>query len=223
MQYLFPKWENKKRPLEAIILFIGFYLLNFSLIRLVPEFAFIKQIQIPYFSDILITLIDVVSLGSLLVIMNKRQLTLSNTKFKIGIKRLVVTVLISFLLISLTDIVFNSLFPMPPLAKLPVNERIVSFFIEFIIAVISGPIFEEVLFRGLLLKYVFTNRPIIGLFASTILFVLAHTPTDWTAYIYHGIPAIILGIAYLYTEHFSVPVGVHMAINFVSHIKIKFF
>ncbi|WP_242258317.1 CPBP family intramembrane glutamic endopeptidase [Streptococcus thoraltensis] len=89
--------------------------------------------------------------------------------------------------------------------------------------VLSGPLFEEILFRGLLLKYAFPTKPFIGIIISSLAFVLAHSATDWTAYWYHGVPAVALGVVYYYSKTLKLPVGVHMAINFLSTLKTNFF
>ncbi|HEM3647514.1 TPA: CPBP family intramembrane metalloprotease [Streptococcus suis] len=216
-------WSNKNRPVEASCLFAGFYVLNMLLIQYLPSMPMIAQASLPYASDLLITVIDVSTLLLLLYVMKKRGFDLSDKTLQKGLKTLVIVGLIAFVSILISDSIYQYVLPIPPIGPMPIDEKIVTFFVEFIIAVISGPIFEEVLFRGLLLKYVFTEHPIIGLIVSTILFVVAHPGVDWTVYWYHGVPAIVLGLAYLYTKSIKVPIGVHMAINLVSHVRVKFF
>lgn len=216
-------WSDKRRPIEAGCLFVGFYALNFFLIQYLPSSSIVSQLSLPYASDLLITVIDVSTLSLLLYIMKKRGFDLSDKILQKGLKTLIIVGLVAFVSILVSDSIFRSVMPTPPIGPLPFDERVATFFIEFIIAVISGPIFEEVLFRGLLLKYVFTDHPIIGLVVSTLLFVIAHPSVDWTGYWYHGVPAIVLGLAYLYTKTIKVPVGIHMSLNLLSHIQLKFF
>ncbi|MGT2884782.1 CPBP family intramembrane glutamic endopeptidase [Streptococcus ferus] len=216
-------WSNKKRPMEASCLFVSFYALNFFLIQNLPSSPIITRLSLSYASDLLITSIDVSTLLLLLYVMRRRGFELSDKILQKGLKTLIVIGFIAFVSILVSDSTFRYIMPSPPIGPLSYDERIATFFIEFIIAVISGPIFEEVLFRGLLLKYVFTDCPIIGLVISTILFVIAHPTVDWTGYWYYGVPAMVLGLAYLYTKSIKVPVVVHMAINLLSHIQLKFF
>ncbi|MGT2785360.1 CPBP family intramembrane glutamic endopeptidase [Streptococcus merionis] len=216
-------WENKKRPIEAIALVIVFFATKIVLIRYMLGLPFLQQINVPYLAECLIVCLDIVILLVLLYVLKKRQFTLSEQPLKNGIKQLVIIGLIAFILISINEMIMNKFLPVPPLGKLPFSEQLITFFIEFPMVIISGPIFEEILFRGLLLKYAFPKQPIIGLVVSSFLFILAHSPMDWTAYWYHGLPAVVLGLAYNYTKTLKVPVGVHMAINFVAHVKTKFF
>ncbi|MBF0778531.1 CPBP family intramembrane glutamic endopeptidase [Streptococcus cuniculi] len=217
------KMSTKKRPIEALGLFAGFYALHFLLIQYLSVNPIIDRISLPYISDLVITIIDILTLLLLLYVMRKRGFDLSDKVPQKGLKTLIVVAAIAFTLISISDFIFQYAIPSPPLGSLPFDERVATFFVEFIIAVVSGPIFEEVLFRGLLLKYVFTDRPMLGILVSSILFTLAHPSVDWTAYWYYGIPGIILGLAYNYTKSIKVPIGVHMMLNLVSHIKLKFF
>lgn len=216
-------WCNKKKPRAAFGLFVLFYTLNFLLIRYLPELSVVQQSKIAYISDLIITAIDVSTLLLLLYVMKKHAFDLSDNSFSKNLKRCLIVGIGAFVLISISDYLFNQIISVPPIAPLPIEERVGSFFVEFIIAVISGPIFEEVLFRGLLLKYVFTDRPVVGIILSSILFALAHPSADWTGFWYHGVPAVILGLTYIYTKSIQVPIGVHVALNLVSHITLKLF
>lgn len=211
--------SSRKKAIEAIGLFVGFYALNFLLMRYLPHWSLIEQLGIPYISDFIMTVIDGSTLLLLLYVMKKRQFDLSDKTLQKGLRTLIIVGIVAFLLISMSDYLLERTVPVPPLGSLPFEDRITTFFIEFIIAIISGPIFEEVLFRGLLLKYVFADKPFIGMLVSSLLFIWAHPSADWTAYWYYGIPGIILGLAYNYTKSIKVPVAVHMALNLVSHIK----
>lgn len=207
--------SDKRKALDALFLFVVFYALNFFLIQELPHLAIIERLQVPYISDIVVTLVDVGTLLALLYVMRKRHFDLSDKLLQKSLKTLITVGVVAFVLILASGYLLEFMRPVP------FDDRLITFFIEFIVAVISGPIFEEVLFRGLLLKYVFADRPEIGLLVSSFLFVLIHPSVDWTAYWYHGIPGIILGLAYNYSKSIKVPVGVHIAINLVSHIKVK--
>lgn len=217
--------SDKRKALDALFLFVVFYALNFFLIQELPHLAIIERLQVPYISDIVVTLVDVGTLLALLYVMKKRHFDLSDKLLQKSLKTLITVGVVAFVLILASGYLLEFMRPVPPLDPLPFDDRLITFFIEFIVVVISGPIFEEVLFRGLLLKYVFADRPVIGLLVSSFLFVLIHPSVDWTtywtAYWYHGIPGIILGLAYNYSKSIKVPVGVHIAINLVSHIKVK--
>lgn len=223
MFVLSSSWSNKKRPVEALSLFIGFYILDFLLVNYIPELPIIKQIQFPYFGDFLLTIIQLLIIILLLYVMKKLNFQFSEQRFHRSLKTMVLLGIIAGTSILVNEVVLKIVFPTPPLAKLPFDERTVSFFTEFGFAIITGPLFEEFLFRGLLLKYVFTNRPVLGVIISSFLFVLAHRSTGLIDYWYLGVPSIILGLVYNYTKSIKVPIYVHMALNFIAHVKMKFF
>ncbi|EGQ0541970.1 CPBP family intramembrane glutamic endopeptidase [Staphylococcus aureus] len=216
-------WGCKKRPLEAFGLFAFFYALNILLISILPEWSLVKNSQWPYTTDLIITIVDVTTLLLLLYVLKKRNFYLSSISIQKSYITLIVFAILAFVIIFISDNIYDHFYPKPPLGALPIEEKVITFFVEFIIAVISGPIFEELLFRGLLLKYVFTDRPILGLIISTSLFILVHPSGDWSTIWYHGVPGMVLGIVYIYTKSIKVPIAVHIALNFVSHIKLKFF
>lgn len=213
--------SGRRKAIEAFFLFVVFYALNFLLLRYLPYWPAIERLGLPYVSDFIMTLVDVSTLLLLLYVMKKRHFDLSDKTLQKGLKTLVITGVIAFMLISASDYLYSYAIPTPPLGPLPFDDRLITFFIEFIIAVISGPIFEEVLFRGLLLKYVFADKPLIGIIVSSLLFVLAHPSIDWTAYWYYGVPGVVLGLTYHYTKTIKVPICVHMALNLISHIQVK--
>jgi membrane protease YdiL (CAAX protease family) len=89
----------------------------------------------------------------------------------------------------------------------------------FSVLVIS-PIFEEVLFRGILMNWFFPNRPIISILISGIVFGFAHAPisndTDWIYALSKILLGVILATVYYRTKNIKADISVHFLNNFLS-------
>lgn len=88
----------------------------------------------------------------------------------------------------------------------------------FLSLTVLGPIFEEITFRGLLLKYVFTRHVIIGAVISTALFALVHVPetgVDWLQYL---IPGAVLATAYCTTRRLEASILIHALTNLYVYV-----
>nr|WP_263314182.1 type II CAAX endopeptidase family protein [Mammaliicoccus sp. Marseille-Q6498] len=91
--------------------------------------------------------------------------------------------------------------------------------ISIMIFVILGPIFEEIIFRGFLLKGIFKGHLLIGFIVSSVLFGLIHGPTsvgEFTIYLSLG---LIFGAVYLITRRIEASILCH-SLNNLIHILI---
>ena len=91
-----------------------------------------------------------------------------------------------------------------------------SYFGAFYLAILSG-FGEEILFRGGL-------QPIIGLFATSLLFGIVHLGpggkiTTWSAAA--GLVGLILGFIFQQTTNLWPAIAAHFFINFVSILKLR--
>ncbi|MBF8969610.1 CPBP family intramembrane glutamic endopeptidase [Streptococcus sp. NLN76] len=212
-------WKNSARPLEATCWLLIFYGSNTLAMNYLPFSPLLASWSWPYATDIVLTFVDLVSLGGLLWILKIRGMGLSNSQPASDLKQKVLYSLLTFLVIYASDKLYSHFFPIPPLE----TQGWGSFLAQFSLAVISGPIFEEVLFRGLLLRYVFPKQPIFGLIVSSFVFVLIHPISDLSAFWFYGLPGLALGMLYGKTKDIRLPIAVHMALNLLSHVQIHFF
>lgn len=212
-------WNHKARPIEATFWLLIFYGINSLALNQLPFTSLVSSWTWPFAQDLLLSLVDLLSLGGLLWILHIRGFKLSDTNQKSQWQQKLVYSFIAFLLIYISDNLYNHFFPTPPLE----TQAWASFLAQFSLAVISGPIFEEVLFRGLLLSYIFPKRPTLGLLVSSLVFILIHPISGWSAFWFYGVPGVVLGLLYGKTKDIRLPIAVHMALNLLSHIRIHFF
>ena len=91
----------------------------------------------------------------------------------------------------------------------------------FSVLVIS-PIFEELLFRGIMMNWFFANRPVISIILSGLIFGFAHAPIssnmDWVYAISKILLGIILALVYYRTKNIKASISVHFLNNLISVI-----
>ncbi|WP_125769744.1 CPBP family intramembrane glutamic endopeptidase [Companilactobacillus furfuricola] len=85
---------------------------------------------------------------------------------------------------------------------------------------VTAPIFEELLFRGLIMNWFFVNRPMISILISGLVFGFAHAPissnTDWVYAISKILLGLVLAIVYYKTKNIKASMTVHFLNNFLS-------
>ena len=83
-------------------------------------------------------------------------------------------------------------------------------------AVISAPILEEIIFRGLIPKKLFPNHYIWGLVVGALLFGLFHSPTNLGSFVlYAGMGGVLALVAYI-TKRLEMAILAHMLRNGVA-------
>ncbi len=95
-------------------------------------------------------------------------------------------------------------------------------FISIIIFVILGPIFEELIFRGFILKGMFKGHLLAGFIVSSILFGLIHGPASMGEFIIYFALGLIFGALYLITNRIEIAIICH-GLNNLVHILIFLF
>ncbi|AKP66365.1 CPBP family intramembrane glutamic endopeptidase [Companilactobacillus ginsenosidimutans] len=102
------------------------------------------------------------------------------------------------------------------LTTLGQNSKIL---LVFSVLVIS-PIFEEILFRGIMMNWFFSNRPIISMLISGVVFGFAHAPfshnMDWIYALSKILLGILLAVVYYRTKNIKADITVHFLNNFLS-------
>lgn len=100
------------------------------------------------------------------------------------------------------------------LANLPI-------IVSFLVFVIFAPVFEEIIFRSLMIKGVFKGHLLIGYIISSVLFSLIHGPTNAVEFLTYLNMGLIFGAVYLYTNRIETAILLH-ALNNLSHMIIFF-
>lgn len=95
----------------------------------------------------------------------------------------------------------------------------IPFFIIFLAIGIVGPIMEEILFRGYLIKICFFNNMLLGIIVSSILFGIAHHPTNIASFVIYGGIGGVLGFLYKRYNRLELTIFLHM-INNISSLLI---
>lgn len=78
-------------------------------------------------------------------------------------------------------------------------------------ALITGPIYEELIFRHFLINSF--RRKFLGAVVSAALFAILHSSNDFTSYIFYFFEAIILTIVYKKTNNIINNIFVHSVVN----------
>ncbi|EHJ52585.1 CPBP family intramembrane glutamic endopeptidase [Streptococcus macacae] len=90
----------------------------------------------------------------------------------------------------------------------------------FVMIVIMAPLTEEIIFRGLIPKLFSKRFEGLGFGLGTLLFSLAHSPTDIGSFvIYAGMGAVLAVICYR-TKHLEYSIWVHALNNGLSFFQI---
>lgn len=96
------------------------------------------------------------------------------------------------------------------------------FAVTFITVAIAAPIMEEIIFRGFVPNILVTSGKRNGLILGTVLFALAHMPTDiGSAVIYLGMGSV-LAFVYAKTGRLEMSIGVHMTVNVIAVMAMQF-
>ncbi|RDX00663.1 CPBP family intramembrane glutamic endopeptidase [Listeria kieliensis] len=92
--------------------------------------------------------------------------------------------------------------------------------VVFVAVVILAPITEEVVFRGLIMKIIFWKYPKIGFAVSTLLFTLAHLPTDIPSFLVYFVMAFGLCLVYYKTKRIEASILLHFINNLIGYFFI---
>lgn len=92
----------------------------------------------------------------------------------------------------------------------------------FLVVGISAPIVEEIIFRGGIISFWLKKFPLVGVAISTLVFGMAHGPTDIISFLIYGLMGLVLSFAYYKTERLEVSIGIHFLNNFLPALVLAF-
>lgn len=84
-------------------------------------------------------------------------------------------------------------------------------------------VIEEIFYRGSIIGLVFKVNPQIGLIVSSLIFGMAHNPSDFISIIIYCSFGFIWGLAYLKSKRLELPILLHMISNIVAIVFPAFF
>lgn len=96
---------------------------------------------------------------------------------------------------------------------------------SFFAVVIFAPLTEELIFRGMLARYLFpkqdnSKQTLIFLLVSSILFALGHFPSDMQQFLVYTSLGFSLGLAYISRKGLIYSISLHALNNLVSFLMI---
>lgn len=97
------------------------------------------------------------------------------------------------------------------------------FWAAFIDLVILTPITEEIILRGLLMKYVFSLMPVVGAGVSAIIFAFLHSPSNWIDFLIYFVLSAGLTYVYWRSRKLEYSIVFHMLQNFIATMMMQFF
>lgn len=100
------------------------------------------------------------------------------------------------------------------LFKISVNT---SFMMVFMTA-IAAPVVEELVFRGFLMDYFFTNQPIFAILLSGLIFGSIHASTNFISWVMYVVMGIILAATYNKEKNLAANISLHFLNNLLPSI-----
>ena len=95
---------------------------------------------------------------------------------------------------------------------------------SFFAVVIFAPLTEELLFRGMLARYLFPkqdkSKQVLFLLVSSVLFALIHFPGDVQQFLVYTSLGFSLGLAYISRKGLVYSISLHALNNLVSFLMI---
>ena len=165
-----------------------------------------------------ILLLGVVLFGLSLYLIEKFKLNIFEVK---PIKRTHLLYMLCATLIGLVIYWSISLIIGQPHNQLEVYQdlKYLPIMISIIIFVILGPIFEELIFRMLIMKGIFRGHLLVGYIVSSVLFGLIHGPLNVGEFLIYCGLGLVFGAIYILTKRFELSILCH-SFNNLLHILI---
>ena len=95
---------------------------------------------------------------------------------------------------------------------------------SFFAVVIFAPLTEELIFRGMLARYLFPkqdkSKQVLFLLVSSVLFALIHFPGDVQQFLVYASLGFSLGLAYISRKGLVYSISLHALNNLVSFLMI---
>ena len=100
------------------------------------------------------------------------------------------------------------------LFKISVNT---SFMMVFMTA-IAAPVVEELVFRGFLMDYFFTDQPIFAILLSGLIFGSIHASTNFISWLMYVVMGIILAATYNKEKNLAANISLHLLNNLLPSV-----
>lgn len=102
--------------------------------------------------------------------------------------------------------------------EIELNDKMsqIPFVLSAVTIAFVGPIYEEIIFRGLIIHYICRRYSTVGLVVSTIIFATLHLSTDIWQWSIYGVMGLYLGIVYLRTRNLYLVIGIHILNNLIA-------
>ncbi|MDO4680934.1 MAG: type II CAAX endopeptidase family protein [Aerococcus sp.] len=86
---------------------------------------------------------------------------------------------------------------------------------------IYAPVREEVLMRGLIMRYLFPKWPYVGMIVSALVFASLHVTTLWIHFLTYFLMGFVFSWTYYRTGRIEYPIGLHALNNFLSTMLMR--
>lgn len=145
------------------------------------------------------------------------KLNLKSKLTKSDIKYILLTPIVIFIINTITRILFN--ITTNSQNQEAILTDITKGFIPVSLVLLTAPLFEEIIFRGIIYKKIF-HQNITGLMIQSILFTLPHTLPDildgtfqLAFFLQYFVPAIIYALVYKKTNKLEISILAHFINN----------
>lgn len=95
-----------------------------------------------------------------------------------------------------------------------------SIYLLVLAVTLVAPLVEEIIFRGVVFKLFFRERPQFAMILSTVIFAAAHTPTDLYSALMYGTLGLSFSFIYYYTRRIEMSMLAHFLNNFLPGIAL---
>lgn len=86
--------------------------------------------------------------------------------------------------------------------------------------VILTPIIEEIVCRGLVMKYTFSLMPVVGALSSVLFFTWLHSPGNWIDFLIYGVLSAGITFVYWHSRKLEYAILFHVIQNLFGFIAI---
>ena len=100
------------------------------------------------------------------------------------------------------------------LFRISVNTSLMMVFMT----AIAAPIVEELVFRGFLMDYFFTDQPVFAILLSGLVFGSIHSSTNLISWVMYVVMGIILAATYNKEKNLAASISVHFLNNLLPSV-----
>jgi membrane protease YdiL (CAAX protease family) len=91
----------------------------------------------------------------------------------------------------------------------------------FLLGIILGPLYEEIIFREIMIRRLFSDR-LLGTIFSILLFTFLHQIDSWQAFFVYFLSTLLFTTEYLITKDVGATIITHALLNFSSFLFFFF-